>query len=609
MSLRLRVMLLTTGLVAAVALVLLVVELNTLITVSLAHTQERAHMTAQFVKRYVLDRAQRKSRETGAAVGLAGRIREWQEAIGGDEELPELLGATLAQTRSIVEINVADGRGLILASSNPARKGQLIQPRLLLKELVDMGPFDRFQAVLGGQIDYENRVELGVELPGASGQKEVVFSIQVLVSSVLLRDAIMPEVSKTALASLPLFLLAVGIAWLTAQAALLPLSGISRAIDRIRSGEVEPVSEPAPARELAAVQEKLRMLGEQFRGAQEGATQLRGSVERMIEGLEESILLFSREGRLLVCGDAVERLLPVNRHEITGRRIDEIFPENTPVGAALRTALAANAPLKKAQVGRLMLSVDFLPEGALLLRLRDAEGRRMVEDQLNVSTRLASISRLTGSVAHEIKNPLNSIALRLELLRSQVLPEVPEAQAEIEVIAQEITRLDRVVRTFLDFTRPVELRAGELDLGRMARGLAELIRPEADQAGVAIETEGLDEPAPVRGDADLLKQALMNVLRNALEAMPGGGRLGVRLKKSNGAVEVEITDTGPGIPEAMREKVFQLYYTTKQNGTGIGLAMAYRAVQLHNGSMEVGRSPGGGAALRIRMPLEAGVRA
>lgn len=607
MSLRARVMLTTTGLAAAVALTLILVELHTLISISLQHTYDRARMTGQFVKRYVLDRAERSS-AAGRVASLDERIADWQRAIRDDAELPELLASTLAQTQALVEISVADGRGRILASSNPARRGQLMQPRLPLRKLLELGPLEKLQAVLGGQVDYEDRVELGVELPDNS-RREVVFAIQVLVSSVLLRDAILPELRQSALALLPLLLLSVAIAWLMAQAALRPLKGISQAIDRIRSGDPAlPESAPSP-REIAAVQEKLRLLGEQYRGAQAGAEELRGSVERMIEGLEESILLFGSDGRLVVCNEAAERLLRVSRQKVTGLRADVLFPQETPIGAVLAQALAARTPVKEARAGRLLASLDFLPQGAFLLRLRDAEGRRRVESQLNLSSRLAAIGRLTSGVAHEIKNPLNSIALRLELLRSRVLPELPEAEKEIDVIAQEIVRLDRVVRTFLDFTRPVELQTEELDLARLAAELAALLRPEAEQQGVALELEGLEEPAIVRGDAGLLKQALLNVLRNGLEAMPGGGRLAVRLRKAEGQAELEIADTGPGIPAEFRDKIFHLYFTTKKNGTGIGLAMTYRAVQLHNGSIEIGDAPGGGAAVRIRLPLEAEVAA
>jgi hypothetical protein len=605
MSLRLRLTLVTTGLVAAVAVVLLAVQLNALISVSLEHTQDRAHLTGQFVKRYILDRtaARAASVEPG---NLPAQIAAWQTAIATDAELPQMLSSTLAQTRSIVEISVAGQGGRILASSNPSHTGQMIAPRLPMQSLLDLGPIQRFQAVLGGRIDYEDRVDLGFSNPAHGGRKEVVFTIQVLVSSVLLRDAILPELRRTALASLPLLFLSVFIAWLISQLATLPLTGISRTIDRIASGEPTLSPEPSSTRELAVVQEKLRMLGEQFRGAQVGATQLRGNVEQMLERLQETIFLFDASGRLMVCGEAVERLLKMSRAEVAGRSIGDLFPVDAPVGARLAEALAARRPLHEVQVGRLILNLDFLPGGAVLLRLRDAEGRQMVESQLNLSTRLAAIGRLTGRVAHEIKNPLNSIALRLELLRSRVLPEVPEAAGEIAVIAQEITRLDRVVRTFLDFTRPLEIRSVELDLAHLTASLADLIRPEAESQGIALDISGLDRPAILNGDPDLLKQALMNVLRNALEAMPGGGTLGVRLQRRPGEALLEISDTGPGVPRDLRDKIFHLYYTTKTNGSGIGLAMTFRAIQLHNGAIEVDGAEGQGAIFRLRIPLEKG---
>lgn len=603
MSLRLRLTLVTTGLVAAVAVVLLAVQLNTLISVSLEHTEDRARLTAQFVKRYVMDRAQGRTAEA-AGGGLEEQVRAWREAISSDQELPKLLAATMAQTRSIVEISVAGRGGRILASSNPAHAGQTIAERLSLQRLLELGPLERFQAVLGGRIDYENRVELGVGDPAQGGRKQVVFTIQVLVSSVLLRDAILPEVRRTAFASLPLMVLSVLIAWLISQLATLPLAGISRTIDRIASGEETAATEISTTRELAVVQEKLRMLGEQFRGAQVGATQLRGNVEHMLERLEETIFLFDATGRLMVCGETVERLLKISRAEVAGRSIGELFPVDAPVGARLAEALAGRKPLHEVRVGRLVMNLDYLPDGAVLLRLRDAEGRQMVESQLNLSTRLAAISRLTGRVAHEIKNPLNSIALRLELLKSRVLPEVPEAADELRVIAQEITRLDRVVRTFLDFTRPIEIRSVELDLAGMTRDLVDLLRPEAASQSVHVQTEGLEEVALLAGDPDLLRQALLNVLRNSLEAMPEGGTLGVRLERKSGEALLEVSDTGPGVPREMRDKIFHLYYTTKQQGSGIGLAMTFRAIQLHNGAIEVDGEEGRGATFRLRLPLE-----
>ena len=604
MSLRARLMLLIVAMVAAMAVVLLGVQTQTLVSIAVQNTLERANSAAQFVKNMVVQRAEERSAQ--APAGLRERIEFWRENLAADADLPDLLNSAMAQTAPIVEIAVADSKDRILACSNPQKRGSLLTPRVPLKALVDLGPLDRFLAVLTGHSDYEARAELGVDDPAQAGHKQRVFVIQVQVSPVLLRGLVLPELQRAALMSLPLLGLALLMAWLAAGIALRPLAGISKAIDRISSGQAEAVEPAAPSssREFALVEEKLRLLGEQYRGAQSGASALRGGVERMLESLEEAILLFNSSGRLMVCSERAGRLLNLEHDAIVGHSAAELFPLDGPIGAELANILAERRGPRHAQAGGLSLHVDFLPDGAWMLRLGDIKGRQMVESQLNLSSRLAAISRLTGGVAHEIKNPLNSIALRLELLRSRVLPEVPEAAPEIEVIAQEITRLDRVVRTFLDFTRPTELNTAELDLASLALGLVELLRPEAADRRVTVETSGLDAPAPLLGDADLLKQALMNVLRNSLEAMPEGGRLGVTLSRQAGETVLEISDSGPGIPAALREKIFQLYYTTKAKGSGIGLAMTFRAVQLHNGAIEVDGGEGQGARIRLRFPLE-----
>ncbi|MBM3726956.1 MAG: hypothetical protein FJW40_16230 [Acidobacteria bacterium] len=228
--------------------------------------------------------------------------------------------------------------------------------------------------------------------------------------------------------------------------------------------------------------------------------------------------------------------------------------------------------------------------------------------QAAVASRLAAIQQLTGRVAHEIKNPLNSIALRLELLRSAMSPQASESLPELDVISQEVARLDRVVRTFLDFTRPVELRAEPVDLRTLLQSLLDLAQPELDAYGIGLAASLPEGPAPyTTGDEDLLRQALLNILRNAIDVMPQGGRLRVDLRVEGPHAVVDIADSGPGIPESNRDKVFQLYFTTKQKGSGIGLAMSFRAAQLHGGTLEI-EGPGAGdsgrgACFRMRLPL------
>ncbi len=222
--------------------------------------------------------------------------------------------------------------------------------------------------------------------------------------------------------------------------------------------------------------------------------------------------------------------------------------------------------------------------------------------QLDVATRLSAISRLTGGVAHEIKNPLNAIGLRLELLKARLGEPDHELSGEIDILSKEVLRLDRVVKTFLDFSRPLDVHVQDLDLAVLAREVTEFVTPQARLAKIEVDFSSPSEPALIRGDSDLLKQAILNLVTNAIDAMHEGGRLQVRIDQSGDKLTLEISDTGPGIPPELRDKVFQLYFTTKTGGSGIGLAMTFRAVQLHNGTISFKSEAGSGTTFRLEFP-------
>jgi signal transduction histidine kinase len=173
----------------------------------------------------------------------------------------------------------------------------------------------------------------------------------------------------------------------------------------------------------------------------------------------------------------------------------------------------------------------------------------------------------------------------------------------MEIIAREILRLDRVVKTFLDFTRPVELNLTTAALDGLLGEIVELARPQAGAAGIRVEVRQQAEGAEVRVDRDLLKQAVLNVVMNAIQAMPDGGELRFESSATAEAAEIRISDTGPGIPAELREKVFRLYFTTRKEGSGIGLAMTFRIVQLHDGTIDFTSEPGKGTTFAIRLPL------
>jgi signal transduction histidine kinase len=260
-----------------------------------------------------------------------------------------------------------------------------------------------------------------------------------------------------------------------------------------------------------------------------------------------------------------------------------------------------------AGIAVVLLSVDFMdaktggPPG-VVVRLRDPEATRQIGRQLQTADRLSAISKITGGVAHEVKNPLNAINMHVELVKMKIERKDYDIEPHIEIIASEIERLNRVVKTFLDFTRPVELQLSEVPLDRFLQEIVDLAAPQAAAAGISISVAQQTDDVRLNVDADLLKQAVLNIVVNGIEAMKSGGELRLESAMNEDQAEIRISDTGPGIPEEMREKIFRLYFTTKQGGSGIGLAMAYRIVQLHDGSVDFISQPGAGTTFILHLP-------
>jgi signal transduction histidine kinase len=310
----------------------------------------------------------------------------------------------------------------------------------------------------------------------------------------------------------------------------------------------------------------------------------------------------------------------------------------------LRETIDAGANMVKEEIRtenglRIQASVDFIYDDeshrglGALVTLHDLESAEKIESELELSRRMAAIGRLTSGVGHEVKNPINAIVVHLELLKSKLGAAEGPATRHLEVIDAEIRRLDRVVQTLVDFSRPVELQLHEQDLRLVIGDVLALADDELTTRKIKLTSRMPEEPLIANVDADLLKQAALNVIQNGAQAMPEGGRLEVALEEDRGTdaasmpqarqngvdgartghtmpefALLRIADEGEGIPAEIREKIFDLYFTTKIGGSGIGLAMTYRILQLHHGSVDVQSREGRGTEFLLRIPLTAADR-
>ncbi len=224
------------------------------------------------------------------------------------------------------------------------------------------------------------------------------------------------------------------------------------------------------------------------------------------------------------------------------------------------------------------------------------------EEQLRRADRLSALGELSASMAHEIRNPLGSIKGAVEILKDDYQEE--EAKYEfIQILLKETDRLNRIVQEFLGFASPKQPELQPADMNEAIESVLTLTTQEARKAGVKVEKR-LDPAIGRRSlDAGLLKQAFLNLVLNAIQAMPDGGVLTVESGIKGGTIEVMISDTGIGIPEENRKKLFSPFFTTKKNGTGLGLAITYRIIENHRGSIDVVSGPGKGTRFTVRIPV------
>lgn len=615
MSLKTRLLVLVVLLVTIIVTVLSAVHLNSLVTNWTAGVAERAEMVTQQVMSLVVQRVKEKSDDVNPPPAtLAETVQLWKQIVSQDKQLSEMIRTTMLAAKTIVEVAVADEQGEILVSSDTTKVGTKMRKRQSFLDWQKKEVLDRLLELAGGDRDYEIAMPLGVP------QKPLIFTIQIVESSGLLRGVLMPQLYTLLLITVASLLLSIALGAFSASLAMGPLTRISKEIDRIASGEAKQSADDkdplVKTRELAIVQSKLNMLGQQIRGAQEDVTQMRSNIESLLERMEDAVLLFDRSDTLITAGPAAERLLEISRHDMLGRTLEQLFPPAQPLGSVIQQAVRLGRPARDNLVHierdghrplRLLVNVDPLADqSGTLITLRDADTRHQLAAQLDISRRLAAISRLTGGVAHEIKNPLQAITLHLELLRSVAANAEDSAGAleRVNIISKEIRRLDSVVKTFLDFTRPVDLTMEDIDLSALVREVIVLVTPEAASHRVVVDFSSDPASIGIRGDRDLLKQAILNVVKNGIESMRGtGGLLKVRAQQQADQNLLTIEDQGPGIPESNRNQVFQLYFTTKEKGSGIGLAMTFRAIQLHNGTIDFTSEEGRGTTFRIRLPL------
>ena len=532
-----------------------------------------------------------------------------QTCLSSDPGLKPLMESALAYSPVVDYVAITDTNLAILVHSNPEEIGHHLTPAPRYSQLMRAGMLRQLRAVYGPPQVYE------VILPLAISARPLG-DVRVGVSTVLLRGEISPNLHAALLLSLVAIVFATLSAGVVSFRMLRPLEKISQSVDLLARGEYTGPVALNRRDEWGILSSKLHLLGEQMRGEKAAFVRLQENLDHIFSNLSDGLLLFDQQDRLVLATPAAERFLGAGIQTTGHRPALEVFSPATPLHQLLREAFRTRQSLlwKTLELPgepgtRIAVNAQFVGEGdqrvGCLVTLRDTGSRAEIQDQIDTTTKLAALGRLMSGVANEVKNPLNAMVLQLEVLKARLGEDGDKVQPQVQILAEEIRRLDRVVKTFLDFTRPVEIHPVDAEVAPLVREVFALAEPQARKNNVQLILAGDDATPPVRVDRDLIKQALLNLVLNGCQAMPQGGELTITPHAISNAVELEIRDSGVGIPPDAQKRIFSLFYTTKPGGTGVGLAMAFRVVQLHNGAIDFSSEVNHGTTFRVTLPAGA----
>lgn len=336
----------------------------------------------------------------------------------------------------------------------------------------------------------------------------------------------------------------------------------------------------------------------------------------VLESMTDGIIVLDEAHGVRLVNKAAERLLPFAADEPTGRSVWQVIDDEQ-VAAFLRDTLIGSDrvldgefTLEGAHAATLEITIvplvrDRHIEGSLV-HVVDITERRSEEARLRRAENLASITTLAAGVAHEIRNPLTSMSIHLQLIQ-RALRRSETVSAEIDeslrTMTAEIQRLNKIVVDFLFAVRPMNSELREGDINDVLRPLLAFLRPELSASGIEVVEKLAARLPPAQIDERLLREALLNIVKNAQAAMAAGGTLAVGTVLEGERIRITVRDTGTGIPDDIADKIFEPYFTTRDFGSGLGLTLTYKIIKEHAGDIEVASKPGVGTTLRVSIPV------
>lgn len=527
-------------------------------------------------------------------------------AVRTDADLHAFLKSSQAFGRGVVYVRITDLSGATIAGPPPTSKFAAA-PYADLRSLTTVEALLRRLADVWSPGTYEMS-----RLVVLNGKPAAV--IKVGLSTGLIADEMRRSIMAIGAIAAVALLACVAGAMIFGGLMMRPVQMLASSVELLAEGSPDVQFRLDTRDELGSLAEKFDRLSRRIHADRVGWENERGQFFNIFRSITDGVILLDARGMVLFANNEAQgRLgLPAGG-SANGRPLRALLPRDHPLARTIETTYAVGSEVhdlaldlggkgERAAHGRLLVSIFSLGRGpeppGLLVIIRDLKPVQELENVVNYSGQLARLGGLITGVAHQIRNPLNAMSLQLELLANDGGRGRP-LEERIAGLRREISRLDQAINGLLRFMRPGRLKYETVSLNALAMEIAgQIARPS-----IRIDYQ-LDPAMPdISADVALLREAIRNLVANAIEAMPDGGTLTMRTRADrDGHVEMAIGDTGPGIPAEDVERVFQLYYTTKDGGTGLGLPMAARAIDLHGGMVRIESQPGRGTLMILRLP-------
>lgn len=532
-------------------------------------------------------------------------IVELRDALAEDEGLRSYADAVVGYSPTILYVAITDADSVVIFHSDPERQGATLPAGISLQEFSERTPLRQLWALgwaKGGLV---------LDQPFSVESDSPYGSVQVAVSALLLKHDLQSAATVNAMLATAVVLFAFIVSLYIANRLLAPLAALRKQLARIDVGQDQPALELRTKADVDRIAEFFGSLSERL-GADQQLDESGLSLDTLVTGLDDAVVVLSADCTILSLNEPARRLLD-SRTAVPGRRLEELLPEAHPVRRLVDEALERGVsevigPVPVSDNGGTtdyLLNATLLRESGrtsgVLVTARDLRHLSHLASQLSYAQKLASLGRLTSGVAHELRNPLNAMTMHLTILRKKIAEGSSDSARHVAVLQEELGRLGRVVKGFLEFSRPEEIQLQRLDLKEVIRVSVNRVRYQTDEHGIVVGVRCDPQLPPVTASFQLLEQAVVNLLTNSCEAMPGGGRIDVSASRSNGQVVLAIEDNGPGIPQELLPKIFNLYVTTKESGSGVGLSLVYRIAQLHGGEARIDSEPGRGTRVTISL--------